>query len=124
MMRHSRAYCRPLFFMVGLRKPHMDWALPQSFFDRQTPQEGPLRARLRELLNIQSIEIFTWAQLVPKTLNYVALCFCLCSIRDRAAAVGSSGGPCGHAAHRLVELHHRGAVGAQHGRGTRRSDAR
>lgn len=33
---------RPFFFVVGLRKPHMDWALPPSFFDRQVPQQGAL----------------------------------------------------------------------------------
>jgi hypothetical protein len=31
---------RPVFLGVGLRKPHMDWAVPQSFFDRQAPQTG------------------------------------------------------------------------------------
>jgi len=31
---------RPFFFTVGLRKPHMDWALPNEFFEKQVPQKG------------------------------------------------------------------------------------
>ncbi len=29
---------RPFFFAVGLRKPHMDWAVPQAYLDAQVPQ--------------------------------------------------------------------------------------
>ena len=31
---------RPFFWAVGIRKPHLDWAVPRAFLDRQVAQEG------------------------------------------------------------------------------------
>ncbi len=31
---------RPFFFAVGIRKPHLDWAMPKPFHDQQVAQDG------------------------------------------------------------------------------------